>query len=215
MWDSSYKVTYFFWLCVCTRCFSIWATPFVAVVWCKWAPRVIAFRAWNTPQIVSRNLKDSRIFTSVLPVVPAVSEITWSNYWNQAAWNKCLTGAVFPNSWLRNVSGVSWLKGLIWPLKIAIIHMQHWISHMLALPTSCKHVMHLNCDGISSVLSSRLWVLEDSCFLKWAWMEAEGLEFLTTLHTFYHYGSVHSQAVEKSDLAFHTMQPQRRESASE
>ena len=160
MWDSSYKVTYFFWLCVCTRCFSIWATPFVAVVWCKWAPRVIAFRARNMPQIVSRNLKDTRTFTSVLPVVTAVSEITWSN---QAAWNKCLTGAVFSKLLIKKC-GVRWLKGLIWPLKIAIIHMQHWISRMLALPTSCKHVTHLNCDGISSVLSSQLWVLEDSCF---------------------------------------------------
>ena len=48
-------------------------------------------------------------------------------------------------------------------------------------------------------------------------MKGEGLEFLTTCYmaqTFRLYGSVHSQAVEKSDLAFHTMQPQRWESAS-
>ena len=52
-----YKVTYFFWLCVRTRCLSICAPSFVAVVWCKWALRVIAFWARNTPQTVSRNLK--------------------------------------------------------------------------------------------------------------------------------------------------------------
>ena len=31
-----------FWLCARTRCLSICATSFVAVVWCKWALRVIA-----------------------------------------------------------------------------------------------------------------------------------------------------------------------------
>ena len=49
-------------------------------------------------------------------------------------------------------------------------------------------------------------------------MEEEGLEFLTTYYmaqTFYHYGSKHTQAVEKHDPAFHTMQPQRRENANE
>ena len=43
--DSSYKVTYFFWLCVRMRCLSICAPSFVALVWCKWAVRVIAFWA--------------------------------------------------------------------------------------------------------------------------------------------------------------------------
>ena len=52
MRDSSYKVTYFFWLCVHTRCLSICAPSFVAVIWCNWALRVIAFGAWNTPQTV-------------------------------------------------------------------------------------------------------------------------------------------------------------------
>ena len=49
-------------------------------------------------------------------------------------------------------------------------------------------------------------------------MEGEGLEFLTTryvVQTFSPYGSVYTQAVEKSDPAFHTMQPQRQESANE
>jgi len=67
-------------------------------------------------------------------------------------------------------------------------------------------------------------------------MEGEGLEFLTSCYvaqTLFHHGSMHSQAVEKlvsspdppstlegggsgnetmdkPDLAFHTMQPQRR-----
>ena len=54
--DSSYKVTYFFWLCVRTRCLSICAPSFVAVVWCKWAPRVIVLWVWKTPPTVSRNL---------------------------------------------------------------------------------------------------------------------------------------------------------------
>ena len=54
--DSSYKVIYSFWLCVRTRCLSIYAPSFAAVVWCKWPLRVIAFWARNTPQTVSRNL---------------------------------------------------------------------------------------------------------------------------------------------------------------
>ena len=33
-----------------TRCLSICAPSFVAIVWCKWALWVIAFWAWNTPQ---------------------------------------------------------------------------------------------------------------------------------------------------------------------
>ena len=53
--SSSYKVTYSFWLCVHTRCLSICAPSFVAVVWCKWALQVIAFWVQNTPQTVSRN----------------------------------------------------------------------------------------------------------------------------------------------------------------
>ena len=52
-------LTNFFWLCSRTRCFSICAPSFVAVVWCKWALQVIAFWAQNMPQIVSRNLNRS------------------------------------------------------------------------------------------------------------------------------------------------------------
>ena len=62
-----YKVTYFFWLCVRTRCFSTCVPSFVAVVWCKWALRVIAFWARNTPQIVSRNLGHSELFVWTNP----------------------------------------------------------------------------------------------------------------------------------------------------
>ena len=46
-------------------------------------------------------------------------------------------------------------KGLIWvPFKVAIIHMQRWISHV-----SPAHILWA---GHTSVLSSRLWALEDS-----------------------------------------------------
>ena len=55
--DSSYKVTYSFWLCVCTRCLSICAPSVVAVVWCNWVLRVITFGVRDTPKTVSRNLK--------------------------------------------------------------------------------------------------------------------------------------------------------------
>ena len=55
--DSSYKVTYSFWLCVHTMWPSVCAPSFVVIVWCKWVLRVFAFRVRKTPQIVSRNLK--------------------------------------------------------------------------------------------------------------------------------------------------------------
>ena len=47
--DSSYKVTYSFWLCVCTRYLSICSPSFVALVWCNWELWVTAFGARNTP----------------------------------------------------------------------------------------------------------------------------------------------------------------------
>ena len=50
--SSSYKVTYSFWLCVHTRCLTVCAPSFVAVIWCNWALWIIAFGVWNTPQTV-------------------------------------------------------------------------------------------------------------------------------------------------------------------
>ena len=74
--DSFYKVTYSFWLCVRTRCFSICAPSFVAIVWCKWALWVIAFWARNTPQTVSLHSKGTYFSKVCLVIVtPNISAI--------------------------------------------------------------------------------------------------------------------------------------------
>ena len=75
--DSSYKVAYSFWLCVCTRCLSICAPSFVAVVWCKWALRVIVFGARNTPQTVFCNCRNLRkyLFFPICIVLLRVSQV--------------------------------------------------------------------------------------------------------------------------------------------
>ena len=51
-------------LCVHMRCLSICAPLFVALVWCNWALRVIAFGAGNKPQTVSHNLTQRICFCS-------------------------------------------------------------------------------------------------------------------------------------------------------
>ena len=58
--DSSYKVTYFFWLCVRTRCLSICAPSFVAVVWCKWALRVSRFEHGTCPKLYPITLNNTK-----------------------------------------------------------------------------------------------------------------------------------------------------------
>ena len=55
-----------FWPCVRTRCLSICAPSFVAVVRCKWALRVITFWSRNTPQTISRNLNFQKFLSYIL-----------------------------------------------------------------------------------------------------------------------------------------------------
>ena len=61
-----YNGSQIFWLCACTRCLSICAPSFLAVVWCKWARRVIALGAWNMPQTVSCNLNFQKFLSYIL-----------------------------------------------------------------------------------------------------------------------------------------------------